>query len=112
MKRAALFFLILFLFVSASGASLYYWSYRTFHSPGNRTSRPDGGAKRRQSKCIAELLHEARAIDMPRVFVLAPAYREKGASRPRNTTRRQPIAILTTLTLGRTVHGITIPLKD
>ena len=72
MKRAALFFLILFLFVSASGASLYYWSYRTFHSPGKsgqavRMVVPRGASLNR----IAELLHEARAIDMPRVFVLA-----------------------------------------
>ena len=115
MKRAALFLLILFLFVSASGASLYYWSYRTFHSPGKsgqavRMVVPRGASLNR----IAELLHEARAIDMPRVFVLAARLSGEGraikAGEYEFAADASQRSILTTLTLGRTVQRrITIP---
>ena len=115
MKRAALFLLILVLFVSASGATLYYWGYRTFHSPGNseqaiRMVVPRGASLNR----IAELLHEVSAIDMPRVFVLAARILDESraikAGEYEFAAGASQRAILTTLTLGRTVQRrITVP---
>ena len=115
MKRAALFFLILVLFISTSAAALYYWGYRTFHSPGNsekavRMVVPRGASLNR----IAELLHEARAIDMPRVFVLAARLSGEGraikAGEYEFAAGASQRTILTTLTLGKTVQRrITIP---
>ncbi len=115
MKRAALFFLILVLFISTSAAVLYYWGYRTFHSPGKseqavRMVVPRGASLNH----IAELLHEARAIDMPRVFVLAARISGEGraikAGEYEFAAGASQRAILTTLTLGRTVQRrITIP---
>ena len=115
MKRAALFFLILVLFISTSAAALYYWGYRIFHSPGNseqaaRMVVPRGASLNR----IAELLHKVRAIDMPRVFVLAARISGEGraikAGEYEFAAGASQREILTTLTLGRTVQRrITIP---
>ena len=115
MKRAALFLLILVLFVSASAVALYYWGYRTFHSPGNseqavRMVVPRGANLNR----IAELLQEASAINMPRVFVLAARLSGEGraikAGEYEFAAGDSQRTILTTLTLGRTVQRhITVP---
>lgn len=115
MKRAALFFIILVLSLAATAGALSYWGYRTFHAPGTSEQAiqvivPKGASLNR----IADLLYESRAIDMPRVFVLAARISGEGRSIKAGEYKLEAgasqRAILTTLTLGKTVQRrITIP---